>query len=57
MPTAVINPRNDALLIKLSRSQNLNKPRVSVSRPAKRAVKLAIAAAASASNGCLAVAC
>lgn len=55
--TAVTNPRNSALLIKLSRNPNLNKPNASVNIPVKRAVKLAIAAAASGSNGCLEMAC
>lgn len=57
VPTAVINPRSNALLIKLSKNPNLKRPNANVNRPAKSAAKLAMAATASGPNGCLAVAC
>ena len=56
-PTAVINPRKRARLIRLSRKPKRNRPNANVNRPTKNAVKLAIAAAASGSNGCLADDC
>lgn len=55
--TAVTNPRSNDRLIKLSKKPNRNNPKASVKRPVNNAVKLAIAAAASGSNGCLEMAC